>query len=56
MYAHIHIYIYIYIYLTLHFELDRFRDAHQQDKSLGLLREYGQIVVAHGGSRREVVR
>ena len=35
------IYIYIYIYIP------------QQDKSLGLLREYGKIVVAHGGSRRE---
>ena len=45
VYIHMYIYIYIYIYMYMY--------IHQQDKSLGLLREYGTIVVAQCGRRRK---
>ena len=65
--THIYIYIYtsacvcVYIYVYIHTLLDVYihicvyiyKIIHQQDQSLGLLREYAKTVVAHGGSRRQ---
>ena len=60
MYVYIYIYIYIHmcmyvcvcVYISLSLSISLSLYIHQQDNSLGLLREYGKIVVAHGGSRR----
>ena len=45
------IYICIYIYICVSLSLSLY--IHQQDKSLGILREYGKHVVAQCGRRRK---